>query len=206
MKIGNIIYDSELINHDKLDYINYYDNIFDKNINYSLPTLFVGWITLKNSFIDRKFDILNKEIIKNKEYWEFNFNENKASHVNGIIDFVNLLPKYFFEGGFQYENIDPVFYNLRSIEDLFKYIPEKIDSYYNYMNEGLYFLCGNKIYGLDLRMFNIFKFDIISILKHVDERSVVKNNDIDGQVYQYFYKIIPDYINLRRYIVCLLIK
>lgn len=206
MKIGNIIYDSELVNHDKIEYINYYDNIFDENIDYSLPTLFVGWITLKNSFVDKKFDILNKEIIKNKQYWEFSFSENKASHVNGVIDFCESVPKYFFEGNFTYENIDPVFSKLKKTDDLINLLPEKIDSYYNYLNESLFFLCDNKIYGIDLRMFNIFNFDVQSILNTINSRSYIKNNDLDGQLYQQFYKIIPDYINLRRYVVCFLIK
>ena len=172
MKIGNIIFDSELVNHDILDYINYYDNIFDDKINYNLPTLFVGWINLKNSFIDKKFDILNKEIIKNRQYWEFSFNENKASHINGVIDFVEALPKYFFEGGFTYENIDPIFSNIRDLDKLLTLIPETIDLYYNYCDESIFLLSNNNIFGLDLRMFTFFNIKSIDIINAVNTRTL----------------------------------
>ena len=206
MKLGNIVYDSELVNHDTLDYINYYDNIFNENIDYNLPTLFVGWINLKNSFVDKKFDILNKEIIKNKQYWEFSFNENKASHVNGVIDFVEALPKYFFEGGFEYENIDPIFSNIRELDKLLTIIPETIDSYYNYCNESIFLLSENKIFGLDLRMFNFFNINYDEIINAINTRTLHKYNDIDGEIYRSYYRLIPNYINLRRYIVCLMKK
>lgn len=206
MKIGNIIYDSELINHDRVNYINYYDNIFDESIDYSLPTLFIGWVTLKNSFLNKTFNILEKEIIPNKQYWEFNFTENKASHVNGVIDFVELLPKRYFESKFKFENIDPVFSDIRNIEDLSCYIPEKISGIYNYMNESLYVLSGEKIYGFDLRMYKLFQFSIENIIEIFFSKTNNYIYDNDGSIFLTYYKLIPNYLNLRRYIVGFLIK
>ena len=48
IKLANIIYEKDLVNHTKLDYVNY----FNKPQNYdsidkSLPTLYVGWSFMK---------------------------------------------------------------------------------------------------------------------------------------------------------------
>ena len=48
MKIANIIHDSELVNHTKAGYVNYYNEPKAYNdINKSLPTLYVGWSFMK---------------------------------------------------------------------------------------------------------------------------------------------------------------
>lgn len=202
-KIGNIVYDSELINHDQLSYINYYENIFDGRIDYSLPTLFVGWINLKNSFTSIDLDILNKEIVANKQYWEFSFNENKASHVNGVIDFVNNLPKYFFEGTYSFTSIDPIFDVLRNNDDLLNLIDFNIDRIYNYKNESIFLLSEDRVIGIDLRVFKFMKFNTDLIIDTLINKADLVINDISGDLYVENYKIISNYTNLRRYIVVL---
>ena len=44
MKIANIVFEKDLINHNHSDYVNYYNEpiSYDK-LNKSLPTLYVGW-------------------------------------------------------------------------------------------------------------------------------------------------------------------
>ena len=112
LKLGNIIYKDELVNHTKVDYINYH--MEDTPMNYDdfnilLPTLTVGWNFLKenNTFYD--VSILEKEIKKNILYWEFSFNENKAQHVGGVEMFIRNVPYYYFRGQYEYKNIDPIF-------------------------------------------------------------------------------------------------
>ena len=202
-KIGNIIYDSELINHDQLSYINYYENIFDENIDHSLPTLFVGWINLKNSLINDNLDILNKEIVPNISYWEFSFSENKASHINGIIDFVNNLPKYFFEGKYSYSSIDPIFDVLKDTSEFFKLITFNVDRIYNYKNENLFLLTENRVIGVDLRIFEYFNFNTNEMVKVLSDSANLVINDLNGDLYVENYKLISNYTNLRRYIVVL---
>lgn len=205
MKIGNIISDSELVNHDEVDYINYHDFSSKEFIDFSLPTLFVGWITLKNTFSSNEFEILNKTIKEKKQYWEFSFDENKASHVSGIENFVDNLPKYYFESKYTYEVIDPVFSNIKTIGDIYdifeKY--DKYDSIFNYKDEFLYLLKDNNIFGIDLRMFDFFKFDKARIIGFVSIMTDKYIYDSDGEIKMNYYKTLPNFLNLRRYLVAL---
>ena len=205
MKLGNIISDSELVNHDAVDYINYYDFSSKEFIDFSLPTLFVGWITLKNTFTENKFDILEKTIKENKSYWEFSFDENKASHVNGVENFVDHLPRYYFESKYTYDIIDPVFSNIKTTGDIFDIFEkhESYDSVYNYKDEFLYLLKDSKIYGIDLRMFDFFKFDKFRIVQFTSNMTEKYTYDSDGEIKMQYYKMLPNFQNLRRYLVVL---
>lgn len=49
MKIGNIIYENNLVNHTELEYFNYYNtNKSYDEIDKNLITLYVGWDFMKN--------------------------------------------------------------------------------------------------------------------------------------------------------------
>ena len=123
MKIGNIIYEKELVNHTKVEYVNYFNeqkiyNDLDKTI----PTLYVGWSFMKacnpNNPIIQNADILKKRIIINELYWEFNFTESKPSHVKGVDKFAGIVPQFYFIPKYKYTNLDPVFFQLKDIDDL----------------------------------------------------------------------------------------
>ena len=48
MKVANIIYDGELVNHERVDFINYYEGETQyEAVDTSLPTLYVGWAFMK---------------------------------------------------------------------------------------------------------------------------------------------------------------
>ena len=103
-KIGNILYAEDLVNHTKVDYINYYHITsvgLDEEVDYSIPTLFVGWNFLKNSWNNTQLSpkedlsILEKKIITNLIYWEFSFNENKQQHILGVDDLTISTPRIF---------------------------------------------------------------------------------------------------------------
>jgi len=203
LKIGNIIYSNELVNHNKLEFINYYDKNNINNIDYNLPTLIVGWQYLKqiNNILSNynNCSILEKELIKNKLYWEFSFEENKSNHIDGIETYIYNLPYYYFDANYNYILIDPIFKEIKEINQLLKFIPNKIDKIYSYKNEMLYILSNNKIYGIDVKMFNFFNFDInilIELLK--------KNNKFiydDGNIYEKYYQSFYFYVNLMRFLV-----
>ena len=77
MKIGNIVYEIELINHINVEYINYINSPTEyKKIDNNLPTLYVGWLFMKKcNQYDPTFqniDILTNEVIQNKLYWPCN--------------------------------------------------------------------------------------------------------------------------------------
>jgi hypothetical protein len=211
MKIANVIHENELVNHTQVDYINYINKPteYDK-LNKSFPTLYVGWSFMKscnpsNSIIQNA-DILKKKIITNELYWEFSFQESKASHVKGVDNFVNLAPQFYFQPKYVYTNLDPVFFQIKDVDDLLDVLPKEIDAMYNYKNDMIYLLRENKIWGVDLKMYQFFKFSISDIFNRLNDRVVNIHEDLSGDIYISHYKIFPNFIHLRRYLVTILSK
>lgn len=209
MKIANIIYSDDLVNHKRVDYVNYINEEKEyKDIDYTLPTLYVGWEFIKKCNPDnsefQNINILKHEIQKNKLYWEFSFNENKSSHVKGVSSFVKNTPNFYFNGKYEYINLDPVFHQIRDIEELFDILPKNFDGHYCYNNNMCYILSGKKIYGLHIPMYEFFKFNIEKIYSKLNEKSLTEVRDDNGTIYQKYYKIFPEFTYLKRYIVVFL--
>lgn len=202
-KIGNIIFNEDLVKHDKVDYINYYQDNFDE-VNYDLPTLFVGWKFFKENYIKRfsneDVSILDKKIVFNLLYWEFSFKENKQQHILGVDEFTRKCPNYFYNPKYNYTNLDPVMFNISGETELFHILPKSFDIYYNYKNEMIYLFSGDKIIGIDAIMYSYFDFNINTIKEKLESNSNNVFNDISGEEYQKFYKIYPNFDNLKRYV------
>jgi hypothetical protein len=215
MKIANIIYDGELVNHTKSEYVNYYNNSENyDSLDKTLPTLYVGWSFMKscnpdNSIIQNA-DILHKKIIANELYWECSFAESKSSHVKGVDNFVKLAPQFYFQPKYTYINLDPVFFQIVDVQGLMDAIPKEIITMYNFKNEMLYILCENKIThaknisGINLKMYEFFKFDTKEIIERIIERSETSYDDPQGMFYQEQYKIFPNFPLLKRYLIVIL--
>lgn len=204
MKIANIVYNDELVNHDRVDYINYYSNENGFNlINDDLPTLYVGWEFMKKHLLGQNkninVDISDKRIITNQLYWEFSFNESKNSHIKGIEDFVKTAPDYYFSK-YSYINLDPVFFNISDIEELINLIPREIDIIYQYKEEMLYIYSNLKITGINIGLYEFFNFNIKHLIETLKNRSFKYFDDESGDLYQLKYKIFPDYSRLKRYV------
>lgn len=211
MKIANIIYENELVNHTKVDYVNYINKPIEYDqLDKELPTLFVGWSFMKlcnpNNSIIQNADILHKKIITNELYWEMSFIENKSSHINGIERFIKLSPEFYFSPKFSYVNLDPVFFQIKDIQDLMDVIPKQIKTCYIFKNEMIYLLSNNKIFGINLKMYGFFKFNISEIILQLSFRTETMITDNDGLQYQTYYKIFPNYTQLKRYLVVILSK
>ena len=206
MKIANIIHEKQLVNHTKVEYVNYINTATAyEDVDSSLPTLYVGWSFMKacnpDNPIIQNADILRKKIITNELYWEFNFQESKASHVKGVDKFAGLVPEFYFKPKYTYTNLCPVFFQLKDIQDLMDVLPKDITKTYNYKNEMLYVLKDGKISGIDLRMYEFFKFDIAEMLEKIKTRTFSHREDPDGEFYQTYYKIFPNFELLKRYLV-----
>lgn len=210
MKLANIIYEKELVNHTEVDYINY----FNKPQNYdsvdkTLPTLYVGWSFMKacNPFNDiiQNANILHKKIVGNELYWECSFEESKTSHVKGIDSFIKLVPQFYFQPKYTYINLDPVFFQIVTNDDLMDALPKEIDSMYNFKNEMVYLLHEKNIIGINLKMYDFFKFNIQEILDRISGRVKRKIfQDPQGDVYLSYYKILPNFTHLKRYLIVIL--
>lgn len=215
MKIANVIFEEELVNHSRVDYVNYinesktYDEVCKR-----LPTLYVGWNFMKScnpeNEVIQNADILKKKIVANELYWECSFQESKASHVKGIDNFIKQVPSFYFMPRYTYINLDPVFFLLKDVQDLMDVLPKKIDRVYHYKNEMLYVLVENKITGINLKMYDFFQFDtneiITKVRDRIDSDFGFYHTDPDGETFQKYYKILPNFTHLRRYIITLLSK
>jgi hypothetical protein len=211
MKIANVIHEKPLVNHTAVEYVNYIDKstAYD-TLDHSLPTLYVGWSFMKecnpNNEIIQNADILKKKIITNELYWEFSFEESKPSHVKGVQSFVNVAPQFYFQPKYIYTNLDPVFFQITDVEGLMDVLLKGFDRVYNFKDEMLYILKDNKIWGINLKMYEFFKFSITDIIERVCERSTETVRDGDGMLYVTQYKIFPNFTHLKRYLVVILTK
>ncbi len=209
MKLANIIYEKELVNHTKVDYVNYINTPteYDK-VEKSLPALYVGWSFMKacnpNNSIIQNADILKKKIIFNELYWECSFEESKPSHVKGVDKFVSLVPQFYFQPKYTYINLDPVFFQIVDIQGLMDVLPKEIDFLYNFKNEMIYLLYENKITGINLKMYSFFQFNVNDIISKLYLKTIKSLDDLNGDTYQSYYKIFPNFTLLKRYLVVIL--
>ena len=211
MKIANIIYEGELVNHNMVDYVNYINKpVPYSQIDQNLPTLYVGWNFMKQTNPENEVflnaDILKKKIITNKLYFEFSFDESKNSHVKGVDKFVEKAPLFYFRPKYTYINLDPVFFQVSCIDDLMDILPKEIDVLYQYKNDMMYVLKDDKITGINLEMYRFFKFDITDIRTRIDLRTSFTYIDENGSKYNQYYKIFPEFTLLKRYMVAILSK
>ena len=211
-KIGNILYKDELVNHEKVDYINYITNGFNAEEIEKLPTLFVGWELIKETYDN--LSILNKEIKPNMSYWEFSFNENKSQHVSGVNMFVRNAPYYFFESNYEYYCIDPIRENITNKFDLQQWYDEKtggikLDGVYTYKNDMTYILRENTIYGIDHNMWDFLGMEdaahtFITTTYTSPPENII--NDENGDIFAKYNKFFNGYNNIKRYLIVLLSK
>ena len=212
-KIGTILYKGRLVNHQKSDYITYINsNGGDENIVYDKenPILYVGWEQVKSMVNDGWYDkvsILEKTIQPNKIFWEFSFDENKAQHVAGVNMFVNNVPYYYFQNNYRYTNIDPIFFNIRDLEELKQLLPVNYEFFYQYKDKMLYFLSGDKITSIDLELYKFFEIDLTAFIRQMSlsskSRGVI---DQEGETYEAYKESFPNFDYLQRYLIVLLSK
>ena len=70
----------------------------------------------------------------------------------------------------------------------------------------VYILIGYTIYGIDLKMYEYFNIEVDQITSFIKDESVEYTEDIDGSIYQEYYKTYPNFEELKRYLVVLLSK
>lgn len=204
MKYCNIIFETELVNHKELEYINYYNSIIKySEIENNLPTLYVGWLFLKKCNIFNA-DILKNSIIDNKLYWTPSFEENKSLHVNGVVSFTNLAPIIYLTSNYNYIDVDPVMCQLYCNDDITNFIGNSFEKSYQYKNDIIYLLNNNIIYGLNLKMFEFFNFNVSQLLDNINNSTNIVITDPNGDIYIEHLKKQPDFKFLKRFIVALL--
>ena len=209
MKLANIIYDDELVNHTHVDYVNYINEPTEyDSIDKSLPTMYVGWKLMKKSNPTnptiQNVDILIREVIPNKLYWEFSYNENKPSHIKGVNQFAEQIFQMYFTPKYVYVGLDPIFSKIRSIDDMMSILPKEIQVMYCYRNDMIYLLCDDHIWGIDLKIYKYFLFNTDEIKERLSLQSTMLYDDIGGEIYSSKHKIFSEFIHLKRYMVVIL--
>lgn len=212
MKLGNVIYDEELINHVNSNLLNYYEYEENSNIQIdnNLPTLIVGWKLVKKLLTESsiRFSIEDKRIVTNRLYWEYNFNENKEEYTLGISNFIDNVGFYYNLDKYNYINLDPLFFQINNIDELKNVIPKEINGLYKYRLDMIYILKENKITGLDLNSYKFFGFNTTEMVEYL--KSIVNNSeniflDDDGSIFSKYKTQMPYFNKLKTYILPLLI-
>jgi hypothetical protein len=200
--IANIITEKELVNHKKLSWINYSQDI---ECDLNIPTLVIGW-----SFFKKKFEYLYPNILKksiNLSYprvgWEFTIDERITDHFNGIESFIGNAPKLFIDN-FKYKSIDPIKNDINNLDDLAYLLPYN-GIYYQYKDEIIYLYdkINNEIYGVYLNAFDYFGLNKTIICEYFFKKydSII---DLDGEKYQNYYREFPNFDLLKRSMVLFL--
>lgn len=218
MKLLNVIHEEPLVNHEPLDYINYLNPvdivvhtpildaeefILDHTKFAIGPTLVVGYGLYKHLYHEQyKADIFKKEVVKNTLYWEFAYSENKTQFFEGIFDHILKKPLLHYYATIKYEILDPVFYNIKSLSDIYNIVRPSFAYQYKDM---LYLHSDKLIYGIDLIAYDYFGFNAGDIvMQYSGDLHFQYVNDPTGEIYLSYNKQFPYVDNLKRYIVLLL--
>lgn len=220
-QIVNIVTEHDLSNHKQLDWINYVK--FDPSmkgklhlsVNMTLPTLIVGWSLFKNEFA-----YLNPHILKNDGYagtqiqWIFSMEEKMNEHFLGMEKFLKTAPRKFVEIK-PYRTIDPIKDNILNEDHIIIYMNGFLNLFtcdvYQYKEEIIYLYDRTRfeITGIYLNSFKYFQYDVEKIKELIYSR-VQQNsnntvtNDVDGSLYQSYYKHFPEFDQLKRTMVLFL--
>jgi hypothetical protein len=204
MILLNLIHNTPLVNHEKVDYVNYIEESDPSKLRALLkpvPILFVGYKFVKTIYPNHN-DVFEKKL-GTGVYWEYAYEENRSAHIEGIF---NVVFKQIFEvryPNFKYETVDPIFNNIRNERDVISQI-EPIE--YSYIANNMIYVSSNnrsKVFGIDLNAYNFFGFDSEFIVNQITTRTthVIDN---EGDVFIELKTKFPHVTNLKRYIPFLL--
>lgn len=211
IKLINLVHSAPLVNHEKVDYVNYIQvneneaAQYVKDIIVGMPVFFVGYNLTKTIFkpVGYSVDVLNKDIATWVS-WEFSYEENRSSHIEGVFDVVSRRVLDIRFSGTEYELIDPIFSNIRQEDEIYPLI-NPVDYAYVYKEMCyLYNSVKNRIYGIDLNTYDFFGFSKSNILELITSRSKKDNIDPAGDVFVEYKLKFPFANHLKRYLVLLL--
>lgn len=219
-KIANIVFENELTNHKKVNWINYvlFDVTMHNQINQhaylGIPTLIIGWNLFKREFEYLKPNILNKNNDNNNICWEFSLDERINDHFTGLENFVKRAPRLFVENC-KYITIDPIKDNVINEDHLINilngYVNPLYCNLYQYKDEIIYLYDRTRflIVGIYLNSFKYFKYNVSNIQNRIvsyvqeNEKNIV-TIDATGSIYQTYYKELPEFDQLKRTMVLFL--
>lgn len=195
--IANIIYKSSVPLKLNTNLINITSNIGE--VDFSLPTLIIGWKFYKEIFPENNTSILNKEVEENLS-WTFTRNEKRVDFDKDIINFIKKvfnslsekLPYYF---------IDVLKINNKSFIKLNEFLSSSEEKHIYICNNSFAYIYSNhRVIGLDLEDFNYVEEleNFNKIIKSNKYNNIFYNeNFIPLEIKKLFYnnKIIIPYLH-----------
>lgn len=146
LKLGNII---PYCPYDERDLFNVYELM--EEVNTELPTLIIGWETVKGFYDVDKLDPLDRKIDDNI-FWTFDKKEYREYFSNDIYDFKVHAKNKLFDGLY-YVNADPIQHG-----EAYNKIISKIHSFDNivsFMTDNVVYLYSDKfVIGFDLELYD----------------------------------------------------
>jgi hypothetical protein len=175
MKVGNIVNCNEEIDERYFNCLSieeFMDNSFYGNEYSKLPTLVVGWSTVKENFGD--VSILSKVITPQTEdgyggiYWTFSKSEKRGIYEENLKEFKSRCYTDLIKNIKTY-NIDPIIYKINNTVELCDRILKLADGIgYLFQDRIVYIYKDNNIYMIDLELIEYIGFDkdmVITTLK-----------------------------------------
>tara|TARA_Y100000389_G_scaffold198328_1_gene234655 strand:+ start:4792 stop:5421 length:630 start_codon:yes stop_codon:yes gene_type:complete len=148
-----------------------------------LPTLVVGWSTVKENFKD--VSILSKVITPPKEgerggiYWTFSKAEKRGIYEENLKEFKEKCYEDYIKKIKTY-NIDPIVYNINTTEELCEKL-SNLSGGVGYLFQGriVYIYKENSIFMVDLDLIKFIGFDFGFILKFLMDNLSVFSEDLE---------------------------
>lgn len=182
MKVGNIINCNEEIDERYFNCLSIEEFMADNGTN-ELPTLVVGWDTVKKNFGD--VSILSKMIYPPTEdgvggcYWTFSRKEKRGIYESNLkefkercyVDLVKNLKTY---------NIDPIIYKINNTDELCNRILKLADGVgYLFQDRIVYIYKDTHIFMIDLELMEFIGFDKDQIVKTLTDNLNVFGDDFE---------------------------
>ena len=117
--------------------------------------------------------------------------------------FVSYIPNFYFFSKYSYTDLDPVFFQISNVQDLFDVLPKEIDAVLHANGNMIYVLKDNKITGLNMEMYGFFDFDRDEIIRRLYDKCTNQYDDSEGKEFIKHSKIFPNFPHLKRYLIVL---
>lgn len=221
-QIANIVSELDLSNHPFrawINYVKYVPSMKGKlmlECNLAVPTLVIGWSVFKTEFHYLAPNILKKDGYVGMPHlsWEFSMEERINDHFNGVQNFIKTAPRKFVEIK-PYRTIDPIKDNILNEEHLILFANGFLNLFhcnaYQYKDEIIYLYDRTRfeITGIYLNSYRYFGYDVEKIKEAILSRVQQNSNntvtkDVNGSIYQSYYKEFPEFDQLKRTMVLFL--
>jgi hypothetical protein len=183
MKIGNVI-----TNQNTESFPDF--NVFEKyeEVDNDLPTLIIGYETVKLSFED--FKMLKRQLNRNT-FWTFTLREKRDIHNEDVVKFRHHCFETIIKN-ITYIYIDPFNWPLGNIKKTIRRIQNPEYELISYRHENMIYILSDKIiFGINLDVLDFMEISVSRLIDKIKQHSIVF---LKGD------KILIEYVNEMEYL------